>query len=248
MEAIDKYKLLAALVRGFFEAYASGIIDCHVKEPAEKYRPQTIKRVMLEHYEHIADAFHNTLFYPIATLNFTYKEVKAIVVEKGKEKASMYELIKRVCATEEMYQAMVEEYKRNFGLLLSGHYSSLQDHLQNYTRQSGKAETVDTERGIRLVVRTVMTAYAKGIRAGGTGKASLHQPTVFRLILDSVPALVYDQPASKDTAKEQSDLGGLFLKACRTKRNMDITIDEMEQTYGELVKHEGIVAHDDRAN
>ena len=36
MEKTDKYKTVAALVRCFFGAFSAGIIDCHVKDYAEK--------------------------------------------------------------------------------------------------------------------------------------------------------------------------------------------------------------------
>ena len=63
MEKTEKYKLLGVLIRGFFEAFASGIIDSEVQDAKEKFLPKTVKRVMLDHYEQISEAFHDTLFY-----------------------------------------------------------------------------------------------------------------------------------------------------------------------------------------
>lgn len=248
MEAIDKYKLLATLVRGFFEAFTSGIIDCHVTDPREKYRPQTIKRVMLEHYGKVADVFHDTLFYPIAAINFDYDEVEAIVRAASDNHSTMYDIVKKVCADEQFYHAMIEEYKRNFGLLLTGHYSSVADHMRNYTHGDACTGTVDSDKAISLVTRTVMTAYAKGILQGGTGKTSLHQPTLLRLLLDSMTTLLHDRPLSMADGSNNNGVGGLFAKACRSAHNVDVMTDEMERTYDELVREEGIKAQDDKAN
>ena len=57
MEKTEKYKLLGVLIRGFFEAFASGIIDSEVADAKEKFLPKTVKRVMLDHYEQISEAF-----------------------------------------------------------------------------------------------------------------------------------------------------------------------------------------------
>lgn len=247
MEKIDKYKLMATLVRGFFGGYASGIIDCHVTDPKEKFMPQTIKKVMLEHYETIADMFHNTLFFSIAVMNFDYEDVHKIVVEASGKGTTMIDLVKIVCATEGLHQAMVAEYKRNFELLLGGHYASVPEHFKSYTRNDGEPDWIDTDKAIRIAVRTVMTAYARGIRNGGTGKASLHQPTLFRLLLDAMTTLLCDSPLSGRDA-DRGGLNGLFMKACHSKHNIDVMTDEMELTYNELVETEGIIANDDRAN
>ncbi len=247
MEKTDKYKLMATLVRGFFGGYASGVIDCHVSDSHEKFRPQTVKKVMLEHYGKIADIFHDTVFYPIAVMNFSYEDVEKIIRQADPKQTDMMALMKTVCATDELHEAMIAEYKRNFSLLLGGHYASVPEHFKTYTRNTGAPDQVDTEKAIRLTVRTVMTAYARGIRNGGTGKASLHQPTLFRLLLDAMTTLLCDGPLSRQDA-DRGGLGGLFLKACQTESNLNIMTDEMEHTYNSLVENEGIIAHDDRAN
>ena len=53
-EKIDKYKVQAALVRSFFDAFSHGVIESQVEDPKEKTTPQSVKKLMLEHYEHIA--------------------------------------------------------------------------------------------------------------------------------------------------------------------------------------------------
>lgn len=248
METVDKYKLLAALVRAFFEGYTSGVIDCHVKEMREKFDPRTIKRVMVDHYERIADMFHQIIYYPLAAMNLTYDEAVEMVGKAEKNRWTVEELIKHACVTDEMYKAMIAEYKRNFSLLLCGQYSTIPDHLENYTRQKGTADTIDSDMAIGFTVRTVMTAYARGIRNGGTRKATLHQATVFRLIMNAMTTLMCDKPIAMNEREMRTGLEGLLLKACGSQHNLEVMMHEMDSTYADLVKDEGIIAQDDQAN
>ena len=71
----DKHKLLAALVRSFFDAFSSGVIDCAQGSIEERRQPKHVKRAMLDHYEQIAPAFFDTLFFPLATIHFSYEEM-----------------------------------------------------------------------------------------------------------------------------------------------------------------------------
>lgn len=248
MDAIEKYRLLATLVRGIFAAYPSGIIDCHVSDPREKFQPQTVKKLMLEHYSEVNVVFNDTIFFPLAAINFDYDGALKVISDGVKRKLNTIELVKKICLTDEFYQAFKEEYKRNFGYLLEGRYSSIPNFLKEYTRCKGKIETVDGDRAIRLVVSCVMTAYARGIRGGGTGKASLHQPTLYRLLVDSMTALFHDKPLSLSQTDMQYGIGGMFLKACRNHHNLDVMTAEMDRTYAALVQEVGIISRDDTAN
>lgn len=60
----DKHKLQAALVRSFFDAFSSGVIDCGQGSVQERRQPQNVKRAMLDYYEQIAPAFFETIFFP----------------------------------------------------------------------------------------------------------------------------------------------------------------------------------------
>ena len=87
MEKIDKFKVVAALVRSFFSAFPAGITDCLIKDPAEKFRPRSVKKAMLNHYEAVGDAFNDIIFYPLARINYSIEEIedrlrKATAAEK----------------------------------------------------------------------------------------------------------------------------------------------------------------------
>lgn len=247
IETTDKIRLLATLVRGFFTAYPAGIIDCHVTDYKEKHNPQTIKKIMLQHYEHIADAFFSTLFYPIAVMSHSYDEVTRIVTEAHKRQDTMMQLVRSACGTEQMYETMVSEYRRNFTHLLGGRRTPMKDHLDAFAKDTDSDnDIIDTDEAVRLTVRTVMRAYAKGIRAGGTDKSSLHQATLFHLLLDAMNALLGDTPLRFDP--EEDCLNAMFFKACRTEHLFEVMTAEMDNSYTELVRDEGITSTDDTAS
>ena len=168
-EKIDKYKVQAALVRSFFDAFSHGVIESQVEDPKEKTTPQSVKKLMLEHYEHIAPAFFDTMFFPLAVMNYKYEDIAALAREAQQRGDDMMALVRTACGDEAYYNAMVEEYKRNFSMLLAGRYLSNADHLEGYVRKAEEETeaSVDSDRAIELTVRVVMFAYVRGLRQTG---------------------------------------------------------------------------------
>lgn len=264
-EKIDKYKVQAALVRSFFDAFSHGVIESQVEDPKEKTTPQSVKKLMLEHYEHIAPAFFDTMFFPLAAMNYKYEDIAALAREAQQRGDDMMALVRTACGNEAYYNAMVEEYKRNFSMQLAGRYLSNADHLEGYVRKA-EAETeasVDSDRAIELTVRVVMFAYVRGLRQTGEdarfdksvhlgqvhplgedarSDRSVHlrqvqpnQATLFRLMLDAMNILLLDEAVDFADA-EAADLASLFLKVCQTQHNFTVMTDEMDRTYSELMK------------
>ena len=264
-EKIDKYKVQAALVRSFFDAFSHGVIESQVEDPKEKTTPQSVKKLMLEHYEHIAPAFFDTMFFPLAAMNYKYEDIAALAREAQQRGDDMMALVRTACGNDAYYNAMVEEYKRNFSMLLAGRYLSNADHLEGYVRKA-EAETeasVDSDRAIELTVRVVMFAYVRGLRQTGEdarsdrsvhlgqvhplgedarSDRSVHlrqvqpnQATLFRLMLDAMNILLLDEAVDFADA-EAADLASLFLKVCQTQHNFTVMTDEMDRTYSELMK------------
>ena len=156
-------------MRSFFDAFSHGVIDSQVEDPKEKTTPQSVKKLMLEHYEHIAPAFFDTMFFPLAAMNYKYEDIAALAREAQQRGDDMMALVRTACGNEAYYNALVEEYKRNFSMLLAGRYLSNADHLEGYVRKA-EAETeasVDSDRAIELTVRVVMFAYVRGLRQTG---------------------------------------------------------------------------------
>lgn len=235
-------------MRSFFDAFSHGVIESQVEDRNEKTTPQSVKKLMLEHYEHIAPAFFDTMFFPLAAMNYKYEEIAALAREAQQRGDDMMALVRTACGNEAYYNAMVEEYKRNFSMLLAGKYLSNADHLEGYVRKA-KEETeasVDSDRAIELTVRVVMFAYVRGLRQTGEGarfdrSAHLGQvhplrgATLFRLMLDAMNILLLDEAVDFADA-EAADLASLFLKVCQTQHNFTVMTNEMDRTYSELMK------------
>lgn len=235
-------------MRSFFDAFSHGVIESQVEDRKEKTTPQSVKKLMLKHYEHIAPAFFDIMFFPLAAMNYKYEDIAALAREAQQRGDDMMALVRTACGNEAYYNAMVEEYKRNFSMLLAGKYLSNADHLEGYVRKA-KEETeasVDSDRAIELTVRVVMFAYVRGLRQTGEGarfdrSAHLGQvhplrgATLFRLMLDAMNILLLDEAVDFADA-EAADLASLFLKVCQTQHNFTVMTNEMDRTYSELMK------------
>ena len=253
-------------MRSFFDAFSHGVIDSQVEDPKEKTTPQSVKKLMLEHYEHIAPAFFDTMFFPLAAMNYKYEDIAALAREAQQRGDDMMALVRTACGDEAYYNAMVEEYKRNFSMLLAGRYLSNADHLEGYVRKA-EDETeasVDSDRAIELTVRVVMFAYVRGLRQTGEdarsdrsvhlrqvhplGKdarsdRSVHLKQVHPLRGATLFRLMLDamnilllDEAVDFADAEAADLASLFLKVCQTQHNFTVMTDEMDRTYSELMK------------
>lgn len=242
---INKYKVLAALVRSFFDAFTSGIIDNSSAGKAESRKPKNFKETMLNHYEHIAPVFFDTIFFPLAAMNFKYEDIEKVVRAAQKHGDDMMSLVKTACASDALYEAMVAEYKRNFACLLGGRCELVSEHLGNYTQpEAGYADSVEDSRAVELSVRVVMFAYARGLRRSASGsKAAFNQATLFRLLLDAMNVLLLDAAADFKDCGE--DLAAMFHKVCLTEHNFAVMTSEMDRTYEELVHREEICADEE---
>lgn len=253
-------------MRSFFDAFSHGVIESQVEDPKEKTTPQSVKKLMLEHYEHIAPAFFDTMFFPLAAMNYKYEDIAALAREAQQRGDDMMALVRTACGDEAYYNAMVEEYKRNFSMLLAGRYLSNADHLEGYVRKA-EAETeasVDSDRAIELTVRVVMFAYVRGLRQTGEdarsdrsvhlgqvhplgedarADLSVHLGQVHPLRGATLFRLMLDamnilllDEAVDFADAEAADLASLFLKVCQTQHNFTVMTDEMDRTYSELMK------------
>ena len=253
-------------MRSFFDAFSHGVIESQVEDPKEKTTPQSVKKLMLEHYEHIAPAFFDTMFFPLAAMNYKYEDIAALAREAQQRGDDMMALVRTACGNDAYYNAMVEEYKRNFSMLLAGRYLSNADHLEGYVRKA-EDETeasVDSDRAIELTVRVVMFAYVRGLRQTGDSARfdrsvhlgqvhplgedarsdrSVHLRQVHSLRGATLFRLMLDamnilllDEAVDFADAEAADLASLFLKVCQTQHNFTVMTDEMDRTYSELMK------------
>lgn len=235
MSEINKDKVIASLVRGFFNAFASGIIDSYVSDSKLKFEPRTVKQVMLTHYEEIAQAFHETIFYPLISINYCYEEAEK-VIERGfsKDTTQQIDLVKTACKDDRCHKILIAEYKRNFNKLLGGYYSTQKDFIAEYPKDE-LAGVTDCSTAIIASVRTVMRAYAKGCTLS---KGNLRQASIFRLLLDNINGLLNEVPLQIEKDNNNNALNRMFMKACRNETNFKVMIDAINDTYEEIIKGE----------
>lgn len=162
MEQVNKDKVLAMLIKTFFRYFTLGIVETQSSDnDMEKFEPQNIKRTMLNHYESISQCFNTEAFYAISRMNYKAEEIEQEIRSFIKEDTTQMDLIKLACKTEAFYATMVEEYKRNFGLLLCGRLATQNEHETAYTRCQILG-TMDMQTAIDIISKMTESAYAAG--------------------------------------------------------------------------------------
>ena len=76
MKRINSYQAVASFVRGFFEAYARGIMDAAIggDDFQKKNDPKEVKQMMLEHYGEVNQYFFDIMFSTLVRLNYKSAE------------------------------------------------------------------------------------------------------------------------------------------------------------------------------
>ena len=116
---IGKDIAIAALVRAFFKYYVTGLLETQTSvDPQERFEPKNIKRIMLDRYERISKLFNQEAFYALSRMNYEAEEIEHLLKEFVTEHTTDMELVRFACRTDDMYNVMVEEYRRNFTNLL----------------------------------------------------------------------------------------------------------------------------------
>ncbi|SES93550.1 hypothetical protein [Prevotella sp. kh1p2] len=242
---MNKYKVVGSMVRGFFEGFFSGLMDGRGHQPGSRI----LKQLLAEHYEQVSEYFFQVMFPLLVTMNFdSYEQaVEGMRKRHFSNSTSVKMLLRFACGSKQLFDAMTGEYKRQMECLLGGRFQRQEEHLAGLVTGSDQPDC-DEAQAIRWVVRAFMQSYAAGIKAAGTGKASLHQPTVLRMMVSGMATLLHDKPFDEWADAETVGLDGVFRRACRTAQNYEILITEMNQAYADLAANEGIVSADDRAN
>ena len=82
-----------------------------------------------------------------------------------------------------------------------------------------------------------MYAYARGLRRGTEGRKSVRQASLFRLLIDAMNVLLLDEAVQFE---DDDELAAMFLKVCLNEHNFTVMTSEMDRTFDELVRKEGI--------
>lgn len=159
---ITKDIVLAALVRAFFKYYVTAVLESNTDtDIQERFEPKNIKRMMLNHYELISKAFNQEAFYAISRMNYEADEVENLLKDFIKPSTTEIDLVRFACRTDEMFNVMVEEYRRNFTNLLSGRIETEDEHVKSYTRHPEIGE-MDIDAAENIINRMAAKAYELG--------------------------------------------------------------------------------------
>ena len=154
---IRKDYVLAMLVRLFFKYYVTGIVEKSAKAGMQDaFEPRNVKQLMLEHYEEIGKRYNEEVFYAIVRMNYEEatmeQEIRDFVSQQGT--TEMMQLMRFACRTDSFYNTMLEEYKRNFFLLLEGRLATDEEHEEQYTRNESLG-SMDIDLAQLIINRTI---------------------------------------------------------------------------------------------
>lgn len=228
---VNAYQTTAALVRAFFEAFAKGVIDSQksANTSEDKYTAKEIKQLMLDHYEEVSGMFFDVMFPTLVKLN--YPDVRLAQEKLTKEmqgkQPTMFDYLKFACKSQKLYDALVEEYKRNFTLLLQGKLSSISEHVEAY-QHGVQLSVIDEPHALNLLVRVILMTYGKCLKG-----AKPNQVSVYKMLLVNIQLLINDVPFHD----EQADLQELFAVACGKKEeNLNVVFNTLNDMMKNLMQ------------
>lgn len=162
MEKVNKDRVLAMVVRTFFKYFTLGVVEAKQKGTGmDRLEPADIKRIMLDHYGDIGRIFNQEAFFSIARMNFTAEDMEQEIRSAVSPATTAMDLVRIACHTEDFYNTMVCEYKRNFELLLCGRLATSAEHEKDYKRCLSMG-TMDAETAIDIINKMMSAAYEEG--------------------------------------------------------------------------------------
>ena len=228
------YGVMTTYVRAFFEAYMTGVLDEAYADAdmQEKLKPKNVKQAMLDCYGEVGASFFDQMFYTMAQLAYeNVDEAVARVQCECGEQADIPQYMRVACANDALYEAMVNEYKRNFEALLAGGMPNVQEHLATCAKGEGVV-VVSNEQAIRLLVRLVMRSYAKGVRMKPESHCPLNQVSLLRLLTQHLNLLVHGCVLDGDF----ETLDDLLLHVCGNENGFRAMSDEMNTVMRQLAQ------------
>ena len=159
MEQVNKDRVIAVAVNTFFKYFVTGIIEADNTIPLDqRFEPAYLKRLMLEHYEQVSVAFNREAFFTFARMNYEDDQLEQEIRAFASSSTDAMALMRFACRTQEFYDTMVSEYKRNFELLLCGALETAEEQAEHYT-QSPALGTIGVERADLLLSSLAQHAY-----------------------------------------------------------------------------------------
>ena len=130
---------------------------------------------------------------------------------------------------------MEAEYKRNFTWLLQGKFTTLEEHVRDYTHGI-LISLADEPMAVHLLVRIIVKAYAAGLKCGSKEEGKLpqlHMPTIHGMLLNNVNILLNETPLKSSS----EDPVALFKEACKEEEeNINVLFNTLNDTMKELAE------------
>ena len=140
-------------------------------------------------------------------------------------------LLRYACGSKELYDTAIKEYQQQIATLLSGRLQPISEFFENNRQVADTTEAVDVALAIRSMVRVQMMAYGMVLKFVNPELPTLHQATVFRLMLHGTMALLHEEPISL----EGDNLELIFRRVALNSDNFEVLMNEMNQAYEDLV-------------
>ncbi len=166
MKRINNHIVIASIVRAFFKYFVTGIIESKVRQGSSSGpAPKAIKLVMLDHYGNGSKVFNKEAFFAFFKMNYEREEMEHCLRTFVTESTTDMELMRFACRTDEFYNVMVSEYKRNFENLLCGRIDPPEGNA--YAAGEGpQLGMTDAETAESLITEIATNAYKLGRNAG----------------------------------------------------------------------------------
>lgn len=233
------------LVRAFAHGYVTGILDQSVDAGDDKRRPQTVKRLMLDHYGHFFTAFAQTSARAIADVcleqdkRATFDRLARLAdghspsdgqdekpAEAEADARRYVELLGRACGNHPTERLMIEEYKFQFDRLLKGRPSDVEEQKAHIPAALSSLLPSLPDGILRTAYHILAQAYTRGL----TDAARQRHDPVIRHRKGSLNRLCIGMAEliCHDVAKEDFDASALSLpdrllrKACRSQAHYEM--------------------------
>ena len=129
---------------------------------------------------------------------------------------------------------MEAEYKRNFTWLLQGKFTSIEEHVRDYTH-GVLISLADEPMAIHLLLRIIEKAYAAVLKCVSkeSTQQQLHLPTLHGMLLNNVNILLNEAPLKGDP----EDPVALFKDACKNEEeNINVLFNTLNDAMKELAE------------
>ena len=224
-------RIIPAVIRAFFTSFVDGIVEGSLPESngPQSVEPKQMKQLLLEHYEQVSQYLYESTFDAIAIVNYpSYELLEKRLREAEPSSLNAMTLMQHACRSEQLFQLMADEYRRNFYALLSGHVMSLEDYFEVINDEFVPLEegNIPSDVAIRSVVMAIMRGYQSGRKAVQAHGKPANVVCIYRLLVDNMQTLLHNTPV---VTPDDCDLNELFLAVCKTPENMNIMLESIHQ-------------------